>query len=58
MHAFQEPPMEAADEAGIEPLLSQSIMTSYVGLEKRDGLSAMAKRLVEGVTLFHMLFIS
>ncbi|EJD03728.1 Rsm22-domain-containing protein [Fomitiporia mediterranea MF3/22] len=47
MHAFQEGSEEQDGNTALEPSLSRSIITSYLGFEKRKGLSNMAKRLIE-----------
>jgi hypothetical protein len=42
--AFQKPEVSGLEE----PDLSQSTVHSYTGIDKRDGLTAIGKRLVEG----------
>ncbi|KAH8119963.1 Rsm22-domain-containing protein [Phellopilus nigrolimitatus] len=48
MHAFQRQPEDEGQSTPIEPVLSRSTISSYLAFDKRDGLSAMAKRLVQG----------
>lgn len=47
MHSFQETSGDAQGHVKPEVSLSQSTMTSYLGIERREALSFMAKRLVE-----------
>lgn len=44
MHALQRP----EDLNPEDPRLSQSTIRTYLGIDKRNGLSAMAQRLLKG----------
>ena len=47
MHTFQLLTHEKDNDFGTEKLMSQSTISSYLNIEKRDGLSSMAKQLLK-----------
>ncbi|OCB85565.1 Rsm22-domain-containing protein [Sanghuangporus baumii] len=47
MHAFQETSDEEEAVPKPDALLSQSTISSYLGIERRDALTSMAKKLIE-----------
>ncbi|TDL28180.1 Rsm22-domain-containing protein [Rickenella mellea] len=49
MHSFQHPTMGGDQDMTLEPHLSRSRILTYLGIEKRAGLTAIAKRLVKDV---------
>ncbi|KAI5124137.1 hypothetical protein M0805_000948 [Coniferiporia weirii] len=51
MHAFQDSPGDHAQGRSAELLLSQSTVCSYLGIDKRVGISSMAKKLVKDVDI-------
>ena len=49
LHAFQQS-KEAVDEAFVdEPELHRSNVLTYLGIDKREGLVSMGKRLLKGI---------
>ncbi|KAL5535734.1 RSM22 [Sanghuangporus sanghuang] len=53
MHAFQETSDEEEAVPKPDALLSQSTISSYLGIERRDALTSMAKKLIEGSDTAH-----
>ena len=47
-YAFQKPKLLSDEDDGHQVTLSSSAILKYVGIEKRDGLVSVGRRLVEG----------
>lgn len=56
MHAFQEQARNDTHNTTFEPVLSHSSISSYLGIDKRDGLSSMAKHLLESQCTSHLIW--
>ncbi|KAI0348145.1 Rsm22-domain-containing protein [Trametopsis cervina] len=50
-HVFQKVPPSDTLEEVIEPQISNSTIMTYLGLDKRDGLVTIGRRLLEGINL-------
>jgi hypothetical protein len=47
-HAFQKLSLPSDEDDGHQMSLSSTAIVKYVGVEKRDGLVSIARRLLEG----------
>lgn len=47
-YAFQKPNLPSDEDDGHQATLSSSAILKYIGIEKRDGLVSVGRRLVEG----------
>jgi hypothetical protein len=47
-YAFQKPNLLSDEDDGHQVTLSSSAILKYVGIEKRDGLVSVGRRLIEG----------
>jgi len=47
-YAFQKPNLPSDEDDGHQVTLTSTAIVKYVGIEKRDGLVSVGKRLLEG----------
>lgn len=50
-HVFQKPMVSDYHEDGVDPQICNTSLATYVGLDKREGLTKIGRRLLNGISV-------